>query len=235
MLSNKEQNDISRFISFLRFPATVGVVVNHGGVAKAFQSLNSDLNLPIAAFFDNFVHSCCGICVPLFFFISGYLFFLKGGDHWCADVYRSKLRSRFYSLFVPYVIYTYLAILIFAVLQAIAPELQSGRFTPIKDWAPLDFIMNGLWRNQHLNIPFVGALWYIRNLLCLVLLSPLIYWMIKHTRQWGIAIIGILCCSYIWNVLTCLSECCCVSRMSMYYTFYIWECLVEYEVSRGVT
>ena len=37
MLSNKEQNDISRFISFLRFPATVGVVVNHGGVEKLFR------------------------------------------------------------------------------------------------------------------------------------------------------------------------------------------------------
>ena len=188
---------ISRLISSLRFPMTAGVVMIHCGVVSLFMKKENGEELVVAKYLEDFSHSALGICVPLFFFISGYLFFLKG--EWSWNKYLQKLRSRFHSLFIPYVIYTAMAIAIFGVMQEVMPQLQSGSHVPIKDWGILDFIKNGLWRYEDENIPFCGALWYIRNLMMVVLLSPLVYSMIRHVGKIGIIILGVLCCTRIWT------------------------------------
>lgn len=188
---------ISRLISSLRFPMTAGVVMIHCGVVSLFMKKENGEELVVAKYLEDFSHSALGICVPLFFFISGYLFFLKGEWNWSK--YLQKLRSRFHSLFIPYVIYTVMAITIFGVMQEVMPQLQSGSHVPIKEWSILDFIKNGLWRYGDENIPFCGALWYIRNLMMVVLLSPLVYAMIRHVGKIGIIILGVLCCTRIWT------------------------------------
>lgn len=189
-----EVNHDSRLISILRFPLTAGVVVVHGGITDAFTkaaAMNGEaIHLPVTQFVENLLsHGICCICVPLFYIFSGYLFFHKG--EWGWQTYLGKLRKRIRSLFVPYVLYSFSAILIIGLLQLLLPQLQSGAHTPIKDWQFWDYLHNGLWRYGHEWAPFVGPLWYLRNLMIIVILSPLVYWFIIITRYYGIIALGL--------------------------------------------
>ena len=196
----KNNSIISQLISILRFPLMAGVVVIHGGVVGSFIKTGAmkgdDMSFPITQYVENLVsHSMLGVCVPLFYFFSGYLFY-KGDWGWKA--YIGKIRRRSYSLFVPYILYTYFAILIFGVLQVLMPQLQSGAHIPIKDWCLWDFIYNGLWRYGDESIPFVGPFWFLRNLMIIVLISPCLYWYVISLRQYGVVLLGLLYCIDIW-------------------------------------
>ena len=159
----------SRLITFLRFPLLAGVVVIHGVIVSAIvRQGGGNIDLPMAMFTESLLsRSICGICVPLFFFISGYLFFLKC-DEFGWKLYKEKLSKRFHSLFIPYVIYTCIAIALFGILQVLIPQLQSGAHVPIKDWSIWDFVHNGLWRYGDEGIPFIGPFWFLRNLMVIV-------------------------------------------------------------------
>jgi hypothetical protein len=194
-----EINHDSKMVSVLRFPLMAGVVVVHGGITDAFTkaaAMNGEaIHLPVTQYIENFLsHGICGICVPLFYIFSGYLFFHKG--EWGLQTYLGKLRSRIRSLFVPYVLYSFSAILIIGLLQLLLPQLQSGAHTPIKDWQFWDYLHNGLWQYEHERAPFVGPLWFLRNLMIIVILSPLVYWFIIITRNYGIIALGLL---YVWG------------------------------------
>ena len=198
---NYNQDNIqSRLITILRFPLLAGVVVIHGVIISAILKQGGDnIDLPVAMFTESLLsRSVFGICVPLFFFISGYLFFLKC-DEFGWKLYKEKLRKRFRSLFIPYVIYTCLAITLFGILQVIMPQMQSGAHIPIKDWSIWDFVHNGLWRYGDEGIPFIGPFWFLRNLMVIVVISPLIYWFIRYTRFYGIILLGLLYCLKIWT------------------------------------
>ena len=53
------------------------------------------------------INEVASVAVPLFFMISGYLFFV--GGKWNGTVFTGKLRRRIHSLLVPYVLFCLLA------------------------------------------------------------------------------------------------------------------------------
>lgn len=92
---------LSRIISLLRFPLIVGIVCIHAGVPESVVSAVGS-----HAVYD-FVHEWSAqvvarVAVPLFFLISGYLFFLNV-ERLTLAAYGHKLWKRVRTLFVPYV------------------------------------------------------------------------------------------------------------------------------------
>ena len=90
MTKEKAENRIA-FISFLQFVGVVSVVIGHSMNGISVPTAYTDIKAWIYTFH-----------MPLFFFVSAFLFAYKGGyDHG----YRNVLSKRFWRLLVPYVIW----------------------------------------------------------------------------------------------------------------------------------
>lgn len=150
-----------------------------------------------------------GVAVPVFFFISGYLFFFKlQGWDWSA--WKTKALKRINTLFIPYVLWVSIDFIMKYVRAVLKHELPgfniqslqcfftsngSLRFLydrPIVEWS--DSILGYA---VDISKPIDAPLWYVRELIVLVLLSPVIWKTIKITSNNIIAVFGIL---YLLNV-----------------------------------
>ena len=104
---------LSKTISFIRFPLIVGVVFIHSNmlVVNIQGTLIRYDRWPIVAFLMKlFSVVFADVCVPLFFFISGFLFFYK--PDFTRGVYIDKLRKRVKTLLVPYLIWNFVGFII---------------------------------------------------------------------------------------------------------------------------
>lgn len=114
------------------------------------------------------------IAVPLFFLISGFLFFfnLKG----TKEEFLVKFKKRAKSLLVPYLFWSSIWILIYFCFQYFPQTQAFFAGKPVRDFLILEFL-NTLFINP---IPF--QLWFLRDLIILVLISPLVYLLIKNFK-----------------------------------------------------
>ena len=119
--------------------------------------------------------------VPLFFFISGFLFFLK------EDTYLNKWKKRFKSLVIPYIVWCFVGFLIPFVFQEVLGLAHlfkggAGHLKPIADFEGWDYIR--MFWNIRDGCPILSTLWFLRNLIVLVLLAPIFSILIKYLK-WG--------------------------------------------------
>lgn len=191
----------SKIIDFLRFPLIVGVVFIHTDfsdiVIAGVKQINF-ANYPIFShIFFLFSKVIFEICVPLFFFISGFLFFYKTAG-FSMEIYLQKLKSRVRSLLIPYIFWNLVVILLLLLAQMfLSGSLVSGRNKLIIDYSLLDWLWS-FWDtsqvNPHLNksLPINSPFWFIRDLMVVVLFSPLIYMLIKKLGTYAVIILGLL-------------------------------------------
>lgn len=190
----------------LRFPLTVLVIFEHAlWLKNALPEANSDIacNIPVilAEQFGNAF--LVGQCVPVFFFISGFLFF-RGTCLNVAD-YKKKIISRTKTLLIPYVCWNLLALscAIFAIKMIPwlkSPEASSIHFSSFA-------FFETFWDNRYgiipksvsfssYGFPIDTPLWYVKELLILTVFSPAIGFLITHCRKLfisGTFIVWILC------------------------------------------
>lgn len=128
------------------------------------------------------------IAVPLFFVISGYLFVLD--QKYELNNFFLKMKKRVRTLVLPYLIWTLFGFLFYFILQSI-PQSQSF-FTKklIKDYSFLE------WINAIINEPIPYQLWFLKDLIVMVLLSPIIFFLIKQAKAFFLIIIF---CFWIFN------------------------------------
>ena len=107
--TSKKTNEeiLSQTIAFLRFPLIVGVLLIHSNPEKVAIIKGMNIISPDGHwFYDNisylFSHIFAAVAVPLFFFISGYLFFYKT-TAFTKSVYGRKLKKRAHTLLIPYI------------------------------------------------------------------------------------------------------------------------------------
>lgn len=122
----------------------------------------------------------CSVCVPAFFFLSGYLFFgnVPGKPGW--EWFWGKIRSRFFTLLIPYLIAVVVAWFCYYFSIKAAPSMVVGFLG--ERWRDPIFVF---WTG-----PINLSLWFIRELMVVVLLSPLIYLIIRYTGWWGVLALG---------------------------------------------
>ena len=172
-------SETSKLITAIRIPIVVLVVFIHSTVGN--------INIQGVQYGEgelyNFIHEfislgLSGCAVPMFFFISGYLFFV--GTEWGVNAYTAKVRKRIRTLLVPYLFWNTLLLAFFWLMQTCLPSLFSGRHKMIADFSGMDFLM-AYW-DMGEGFPACGPMWFVRNLLILVLISFVIHFLMKEKR-----------------------------------------------------
>ena len=203
--SMKEDKDnlTSQTITLLRLPLTVFVVFIHYNMGVRGFPLHGEtygLDAPVwfrlvTALFSDVLPRTA---VPLFYIISGYLFF-RGGS-FDTDAYRRKLRTRASTLLVPYLLWNSIAVLVqlshrLPLLSSVFPgaHLTEVRLTPLR---LLRTFADHYWNRGILVTPEVDGmvselpypadvpLWYVRDLMLMVLLSPVVWWLVRRSGRW---------------------------------------------------
>lgn len=132
----------------------------------------------------------CMIAVPWFFLASG--FFLAGHMRECGGWWKREVTKRIRSLVIPFYVWMVVSILFgLAVwyLKVQVLHLQS-RECPLA--IPMStFVLKILGLHPFADI---GVLWYVRCLFCLVLISPILYWLMR----WKSVVLGVLGISFLW-------------------------------------
>lgn len=198
MTTNNINSELSHSISQLRFPLAVLVVFGHANILsfpiKGLFSEFSVIQYPILLFskiiFDP--------AVPLFFLISGILFFwnVKIYD---KSTYRSKIKKRIKSLLLPYLVWN----IIYDI-----PQLSKGFFDCIRYGGGYDGLITifkslvnlWFWTNQidrlpnfEMTTPIDPPLWFVRDLFVCMLSTMLIYHALNKKKTCGITLFILLC------------------------------------------
>lgn len=122
---------LSKTINFLRFPLIVGVVFIHNDISSVtMQGIKYEFNNPEWYYYiiDFFSQVLSRISVPLFFFISGFLFFYHANFN--LSTYKNKLKSRIKTLLIPYLLWNLIGFLIFSIkhlqiLESVFPSIAN--------------------------------------------------------------------------------------------------------------
>lgn len=189
----------SKTISFLRFPLIIGILFIHSQTSLSVVGGISNVNTPIFDVVrDLFSFVLSAVSVPLFFLMSGYLFFYN--SDFSQKTYTEKLRKRVRTLLVPYLFWNSIYLL-FNLLVSYIPALSSmfkGNSTPIS----LENVLAAMWGCtmgvEHV-YPIAYQFWFIRDLMVMVILSPLHYIFIKQAK-----IYGIVCIAILWMMDLCI-------------------------------
>ncbi|MDO6565145.1 acyltransferase family protein [Amphritea sp. 1_MG-2023] len=166
-------------IELLRFPLIISIVFIHSYDFQINFSGGSSVEYSpsqwVIYFMDAISQGFARVAVPIFFLLSGFLFFLKfSATFFC---YKQKLISRFHSLVFPFLFWNILVLAIFAIAQNISytQSYFSGRML-ISDFSTFDLINAIIGLNQE---PIAYQFWFIRDFIAVVLLTPAIYFLLK--------------------------------------------------------
>lgn len=175
-------NLASQTIRILRFPLSVAIVMFHSNITV--YNTSAAQNSIVSRFSDFIISNICLLAVPLFFFISGYLFFHEGKFN--LHIFKRKLQNRFYSLIIPYILWNSICLAIFFTLQLLIPNFNLMVHKQILDFNLSDFIMI-FWNLQEVSGiktdqmgPLVGQFWFIQCLVVYSLLTPIIWYCTKR-------------------------------------------------------
>lgn len=110
-------------------------------------------------------------CVPLFFMLSGFLIFWNV-KNFSMHTYRKKLISRANSLLIPYVLWNIIGAAVFLV-KVYAFHFPGFDVITAHGFNIGKFLMGFI--SLHNTFPYDMPLWFLRNLIVFVVLSPVAY------------------------------------------------------------
>ncbi|NMH29512.1 acyltransferase family protein [Flavobacterium silvaticum] len=174
------------------------------------------------------------ISVPMFAFISGYLFFFGWNAEQTFDTaaFKKKIGKRMRTVLLPYVFWCTFWFLFIYVLQML-PGTSKFFSSPLYKMSVFDQIKN--WIIEPVNYPF----WYMRELVFMILISPLVFVWVKYLKVFGLIIIYIIALfskniitvwdidMFRWHMIFCFTfgTYCAVNRKNM---VLHWSVAVQY-------
>ena len=169
-------NYLSEKLKIISFISMIMVVFLHSYtlVVKSLTGnvvLTNGYNLFIQDFFSQGITR---VAVPLFFMISGYLFYLKMEGTFSEFVIKFKKRIK--TLALPYIFWSIWGLLFYFVLQLLPQSKPFFTKELIRDYS-LNTLLNTIFLN-----PISFQLWFLRDLIVIVFLSPIIYWTIRYIK-----------------------------------------------------
>ena len=175
-MKNKEYNiRLSEAITWLRFPLIFLIIMLHCYSVQRLEGSHETYFKVLYTFYNWLGETG----VPGFFFISGFLFFLS------KKSYSEKIKARVHTLLIPYILWNLIMLALYGIAYAIGyPQNINGR--SLADFQFTDYLRLFWDRGSYDNgnfVPILCPLWYIRNLLIMSLLSPLIYYIIRYARE----------------------------------------------------
>lgn len=222
MLSNNET--LSKTITFLRLPLIVAVVFIHtqlSNVNIGGNLLVSEGQFPYHNILRHLIsEEIARIAVPLFFFFSGFLFFYH--TNFSFSTYKNKLRKRIHTLLIPYIFWNIVVLALFFLTQTFLSSMTSGANKLIVDYNLSDWL--GVFWSHREKMPICYQFWFIRDLMVVVLCSPIIYWLIRNLKTLGIILLGILWCFGLWFPITGFS-----SAAFFFFSFGAWFAIHKHD------
>lgn len=172
----------SRALSWIRLPLAALIVLLHTGYAEEESDFAYLLGKCVMA---NIVI----IAVPLFFFISGYLFFAKYVKFGKAE-YIAMLKKKTFTLLIPYLLWNFFSYYVYGLKTGYVGDVKPWELYRIF-WCKGDgFVGISPFGYQFplLNTPYHGVLWFVRDLMVVMICSPLIWWIIRKCRMWSLVL-----------------------------------------------
>lgn len=186
---------VSKTFASMRIPLAVFIVFLHAHFHEMTfdgKMMASWEHFPIYAttsfFFSQII---CRLSVPLFFLISGYYFFHQV-ERFSFALYGEKLRKRAKTLFVPYVCWNVIYIGLFFLAETFIPNMRSTATKFVTDYSIEEWLRT-FWDLKN-GYPINGAMWFIRDLMIIMLASPVIYYAVKYLK-----IIPLVVLAYCWS------------------------------------
>jgi succinoglycan biosynthesis protein ExoH len=175
---------VSNRIAMLRFLMIFVVVVLHTPLYIPIAEVDSNWFDLTKAFFQ---HAVFRASVPVLSVISGYLLFGSGLDRFPGKLFRKK----FFSLVVPFLIFNLSLLAVAYVAQtefgmAMSVDLTSDE---IQTWLDAAFGLSSSPINYPLN--------FLRDLVALVLISPLLGWILRRAPWAGLPAVVVV---FFWNL-----------------------------------
>lgn len=164
---------LSQKIRVVSFSLMILIVVLHANIFKLSEGISRFLQL-------FFTQEITRIAVPLFFMISGYLFFINCDGS--RTFFKHKMLRRTKSLVVPYLILTILGGILW------------GTF---KRTVIIETVVNSVLIRPIL----FYQLWFLHDLIIMVFLSPLLYLVLKKMPYLWIAVCYLWITGHYWEVL----------------------------------
>ena len=168
---NKYLSDKLKSISFILMVMVVFLHSYNVGIKYNNQLVQTDQYINL--FIQNAIsEGFTIIAVPLFFIISGYLLFLnlKNGR---LNTFLPKFKKRLKTLVVPYLFWSLYGLVFIFILQAIPISRPYFNNELIIEYSLLKLL------NTIFIKPVPYQLWFVRDLVILILLSPILYRIIK--------------------------------------------------------
>lgn len=170
----------SRALAMLRWPLALCIIAVHwfqwGSVVPTVGMDPETAHLPLWAAITGFVKAFLSENgVASFFFISGFLFF--AGAEFTLERYKAKLQRRLHTLLIPYILWNILTVAFLAahylpMFANVFPRMQALGFD--MTWGK--FFKGLLFTTP----PHNPNLWFIRELMTFVILTPLLYGLLKR-------------------------------------------------------
>lgn len=145
----------------------------------------------------------CGVCtlaVPMFYAISGYLFFLGTMEKGVTSIF-VKQKKRVRTLLVPYLLTNVISLLFYyslRLLTQLKPSIGALVNTNLLDRAGdgwFSVIRFSFWDG-----PIAFQMWFVGDLMILVVLAPIIYYILKVlARSMWFGLVGIIVCVLLIN------------------------------------
>lgn len=165
-------------ITKVSFGLAICVVFIHANNTSTYQF---DMDKTFERFvyvFENWAQGWQQCAVPLFFIMSGFLFF----RNYTPNKLVSKWRSRCKTLLVPYLVWTHIPWILLSLIKFTSYGNAIGMdasFT-VSSWLNFVLLCNGT------------VLWYVRATIVFVLLSPVIYMILKYKRLGLVCVFAII-------------------------------------------
>lgn len=173
-------SDKLRFLSFVSAVLVVLIHVPHPEFARySFDWWCVDVIL---------VNVVAKVAVPYFFFVSALFLFrnFENTKVW----YVSVLKKRFHTLLIPFFMTNLLALLMYSLESVLTGLVHCVPLsTLVRDMMRYAYCAVGLDFTRY---PLVGSLWFVRNLMVLVLLSPVIHYAVCKHRNIGVIVTVIM-------------------------------------------
>ena len=114
------------------------------------------------------------IAVPLFFLISGFLFVSKQTFNF--EDYKIKINKRLKTLVIPYLFWSLLGLFLYLVLQSFPQSCSFFTNKLIKNYSIIE------WINAIIIRPIPYQLWFLKDLIVMVFISPLIFFFTRKLK-----------------------------------------------------
>lgn len=138
-------------------------------------------------FFQDLLHTCANFAVPLFFIISGYLFFYQKED---MILIKKGIKKRIRTLLIPYIIWCTLFV-VQLWLASMATPLNQDYFSILSSGEIMDALR--FLKRMYIAPPLAFHLWYVRDLMAVVSISPLIFLCQRKRPLIFLLIVAVVC------------------------------------------